>query len=144
VFHCVSTALGTSQSLISVDALQEFRFKVPATRRFGRSPGGQFSLETPVGTNQLHGSAYDYLRNDAFDANDWVQQRLRRQNLRSANEFRRYLGWTGSNSRLYNGTGRSFFFASYEGLRLTQPQARQLLMSPMSICGINLRSLKRS
>jgi hypothetical protein len=91
-----STALGTSQSLISVDALQEFRVQSSSySAEFGRSPGGQFSLETRSGTNQLHGSAYDYLRNDAFDANDWFNNDYK--TCASAKRFRRYLGWTGSN-----------------------------------------------
>jgi hypothetical protein len=58
--------------LISVDALQEFRVASSTySAEYGRSPGGQFSLLTRSGTNQFHGTAYDYLRNSFFDANDW-------------------------------------------------------------------------
>ena len=127
-----STALGTSQSLISVDALQEFRVQSSSySAEFGRSPGGQFSLETRSGTNQLHGSAYDYLRNDAFDANDWFNNDYGapKPALRQ-NDFGATLGGPVRISRLYNGTGRSFFFASYEGLRLTQPQAATITYVP--------------
>ncbi len=67
-----STAVGTTQTLLSVDALQEFRVQSSTySAEFGRSPGGQFSLLTRSGTDIFHGSAFDYLRNDFFDANDW-------------------------------------------------------------------------
>src|SRR5258708_9110271 len=67
-----SSALGTTQSLVSVDALQEFRVSSSSySAEYGRTPGGQFSFSTRSGTNTLHGSAFDYLRNDYFDANDW-------------------------------------------------------------------------
>ena len=59
------TALGTTQSMVSVDALQEFRI-APSTysAEYGRTPGGQISLLTRSGTNNWHGSLFDYLRND--------------------------------------------------------------------------------
>lgn len=67
-----STALGTTQALISVDALEEFRVQSSTySAEYGRSPGGQFSLLTRSGSDIFHGSAFDYLRNNFFDANDW-------------------------------------------------------------------------
>src|SRR5438046_774937 len=67
-----ATALGTTQALVSVDALQEFRVQSSSySAEYGRNPGGQFSFETKSGTNQWHGTVYEYLRNGFFDANDW-------------------------------------------------------------------------
>ena len=67
-----STALGTTQALVSVDDLQEFRVQSSTySAEFGRNPGAQFVFVTRSGTNQWHGTAYDYLRNNFFDANDW-------------------------------------------------------------------------
>jgi len=67
-----STTLGTTQGLVSVDALEEFRVQSSSySAEYGRSPGGQFSFVTRSGTNQWHGAAFDYLRNDVFDASDW-------------------------------------------------------------------------
>src|SRR5215470_8661020 len=64
-----STALGTTQGLVSVDALEEFRVQSSSySAEYGRNPGGQFSFATRSGTNQWHGAAFDYLRNDVFDA----------------------------------------------------------------------------
>jgi hypothetical protein len=119
------TVLGTTQSLVSVDALQEFRVQGSTySAEYGRAPGGQFSLVTRSGTNDLHGSLFDYLRNDFFDANDWFNNRLgKRISPLRQNDFGGTLGGPILIPRLYNGKDRTFFFFSYEGLRLTQPQA---------------------
>ncbi len=67
-----TNVFGGTNSLVSVDALQEFRIQTSTyAPEFGRSPGGQISISTRSGTNRLHGSAFDYFRNDALDANDW-------------------------------------------------------------------------
>src|SRR5262249_32131031 len=51
------TALGTTQSLVSLDALQEFRIQTSSySAEFGRTPGGQISLVSRSGTNDWHGS----------------------------------------------------------------------------------------
>ncbi len=119
------TILGTTQSLVSVDALQEFRAQNSTySAEYGRGPGGQFSLVTRSGTNDFHGTAFDYLRNDFFDANDWFNDFLRQpiSSLRQ-NDFGGTFGGPILIPGLYDGKGRTFFFVSYEGLRLTLPQA---------------------
>lgn len=119
------TVIGSTQSLVSIDALQEFRATTSTySAEYGRTPGGQFSFTTRPGTNTWHGSAYDYLRNDAMDANNWfnnafaVPRQLERQN-----DFGGTLGGPIFIPGLYNGKDRTFFFFSYEGLRLIAPQA---------------------
>jgi hypothetical protein len=63
---------GGTNSLVSVDAMQEFRIQTSTyAPEFGRTPGGQISIVTRSGTNQFHGTAFDYLRNDLFDASNW-------------------------------------------------------------------------
>jgi hypothetical protein len=127
-----STALGTTQSLISVDALQEFRVQSSTySAEFGRSPGGQFSLGTRSGTNFFHGSAFDYLRNNFFDANDWFNAHYGKPtpSLRQ-NDFGGTVGGPVWIPHLYNGRNQTFFFASYEGLRLTQPTAATIQYVP--------------
>src|SRR5258707_1125560 len=70
------SAQGGTNSLVSVDAMQEFRIQTSTyAPEFGRTPGGQISIVTRSGTNQFHGTAFDYLRNDLFDAADWFADR---------------------------------------------------------------------
>jgi hypothetical protein len=120
-----ATALGTTQALVSVDDLQEFRVQSSTySAEYGRNPGGQFAFETKSGTNQWHGTAYDYLRNGVFDAQDWfndyfgVSEPALRQN-----DFGGTFGGAIEVPGLYHGKDKTFFFVSYEGLRLTAPQA---------------------
>ena len=120
-----TTALGTTQALVSVDDLQEFRVQSSSySAEYGRNPGGQFAFETKSGTNQWHGTAYDYLRNGAFDAEDWFNDYfgVKEPALRQ-NDFGGTFGGPVKIPSLYNGKDKTFFFFSYEGLRLTQPQA---------------------
>ena len=127
-----STALGTTQSLVSVDALQEFRVTSSTySAEYGRSPGGQFSLVTRSGTNSFHGSLFEYLRNDLFDANDWFNDYngVRKTALRQ-NDFGGTIGGPVTLPKLYSGHDRTFFFVSYEGLRLVQPTAATLQYVP--------------
>jgi hypothetical protein len=127
-----STALGTTQSMISVDALQEFKVQSSTySAEYGRSPGGQFSLVTRSGTNTVHGSAFDYLRNNFFDANDWFNDYYGKPTpaLRQ-NDFGGTLGGPVIIPYVYDGRNRTFFFASYEGLRLTLPTAAVIQYVP--------------
>jgi hypothetical protein len=127
-----STALGTTQSLLSVDALQEFRIQSSTySAEYGRSPGGQISLATRSGTNNLHGTVFDYFRNDVFDSNDWFSDhnQVRKPALRQ-NDFGGTFGGPIWIPKLYNGKSKSFFFVSYEGLRLTQPQVGSVQYVP--------------
>lgn len=127
-----STALGTTQSLISVDALQEFRVESSTySAEYGRSPGGQFAMVTRSGTNTLHGSAFDYLRNNVLDANDWFNDHYGdpAPALRQ-NDFGGTVGGPVWISKVYSEANRTFFFASYEGLRLTLPTAATIQYVP--------------
>jgi hypothetical protein len=127
-----STALGTTQSLISVDALQEFRVESSTySAEYGHSPGGQFALVTRSGTNVYHGTVFDYLRNNFFDANNWFNDHYGDpQPALRQNDFGGTLGGPVRVPKLYNGKDRTFFFASYEGLRLDQPTAATLQYVP--------------
>lgn len=127
-----STALGTTQSLISVDALQEFRVQSSTySAEYGRSPGGQFSLATRSGSSRVHGTVFDYLRNNYFDANDWFNDHYGKPiSALRQNDFGGTLGGPVPLPTHSSQSAKTFFFFSYEGLRLTQPQAASIQYVP--------------
>lgn len=111
------SVFGGTNSLVSVDALQEFRIQTSTyAPEFGRTPGAQISIATRSGTNRFHGTAFDYLRNDVFDANDWFADAHK---LSKPEERQNDFGGTFSGPISKD---RTFFFFSYEGLRLRLPQ----------------------
>jgi len=128
------TALGTTQSLVSVDALQEFRATTSTySAEYGRTPGGQFSFVTRSGTEHFHGSAYDYLRNDAMDANNWFNNQLgKSKGKERQNDFGGTFGGPLFIPGIHRSKPGTFFFASYEGLRLDSPQAAVKISVPDS------------
>lgn len=104
---------GSTQALRpSVDAIQEFRVEsANFSAEYGRAAGGIINLTIKSGTNEFHGSAFEFFRNDKLDANDWFANRasLKRPPLRY-NQFGGTLGgpvWK----------NHTFFFASYQGTR---------------------------
>jgi hypothetical protein len=110
-------AYGGTSSLVSVDAMQEFRIVTSTfAPEYGRTPGGQVNIVTRSGTNQFHGDAFDYFRNDVLDANDWFLNRAGKP--RSAERQNDFGGVFGGPIL----QDKTFFFFSYEGLRLRQPQ----------------------
>ena len=126
------TALGTTQSLVSIDALQEFRISTSTySAEFGRYPGAQISFQTRSGTNVMHGSAFDYFRNGVMDANNWFNDNAGLpKTAERQNDFGGTVGGPVRIPGLYNGKDKTFFFFSYEGLRLAVPQAAFTLDVP--------------
>jgi Carboxypeptidase regulatory-like domain/TonB dependent receptor/TonB-dependent Receptor Plug Domain len=132
-----STALGTTQSLVSADALQEFRVLTSTySAEYGRTPGGQFTFLTRSGTNKLHGSLYEYYRGSALDAADWFASSGQYSYI-LPNYAQNNFGATGGAPLVipgaHHGPGTSFLFASYEGLYLVQPVPQTYQYTP-DIC----------
>jgi hypothetical protein len=118
-----TSVFGGTNSLVSVDALQEFRIQTSTyAPEFGRQPGAQISIVTRSGANQFHGTVFDYLRNDVFDANDWFADSA---GLPKPRERQNDFGGTFSGPIFKE---RTFFFFSYEGLRLRLPQTALTLV----------------
>jgi len=101
------------------DAVQEFAVQtsVPLPE-FGRGTGGQVNIVTKAGSNQFHGSAFEYFRNTRLDAADFFTNKLGGQkNVLNRNQF----GVTLGGPLVKN---RTFFFAAYEGFRQVAPVVR--------------------
>ncbi|HEY6252853.1 MAG TPA: TonB-dependent receptor [Candidatus Angelobacter sp.] len=123
-----ASVLGGTNSLVSVDALQEFRIQTSTfAPEFGRTPGAQISILTRSGGNQFHGSVFDYLRNEVFDANNWFNgvNLLNTSPLPKAKERQNDFGGVLGGPVIKD---RMFFFFSYEGLRLRLPETALTLV----------------
>ncbi|HKX31647.1 MAG TPA: carboxypeptidase regulatory-like domain-containing protein [Blastocatellia bacterium] len=136
------TVFGSVNNLVSIDALQEFKILTSAQLpEFGRTSGGQISIVTRSGTNEFHGTLFDYFRNETLDANDWFANRngLAKAPLRQ-NDFGGVLGGPilpprrSSGAPDSTGSRRLFFFFSYEGMRVRQPQ-----VASIEVPSVNLR-----
>lgn len=98
------------------DALREFRLLTSNfDAEFGRSPGGVLNIITNSGTKAFHGKVYEYLRNDAFNGNNYFSTGSDAVTPLKQNQFGANVGGP------LLSRGRAFFFLSYEGLRIHTP-----------------------
>jgi hypothetical protein len=108
-----------------VDALSEFKVQTNNyNAEFGRAAGAVLNATVKSGTNKLHGDAWEFLRNDALDANDYFlnQAGLTKPEFHR-NQFGVAVGGPVLVPHLYNGRNRTFFFGDYEGTRSSQGNA---------------------
>jgi hypothetical protein len=100
---------GASQNLIGVEAVREFNvLRDSYGAEYGKRPGAQVTIVTQSGSNQWHGSVYEFLRNNIFDAPNYFDQG-------SAPPFRRNQFGAASGGPIKK--DKTFIFANYEGLR---------------------------
>lgn len=101
-----------------LDTIREFRLHANGYRaEYGRSAGGQVNVVSRSGTNQLHGSAYGYLRNEALDAPNYFDPADQRSPLYRRNQFGGALGGPAGLANMY-------FFAGAEGTRIRDAATR--------------------
>ena len=111
----------------SVDAVEEFKVKTNNfAAEYGRSAGYTMNATIKSGGNQFHGTAFEFLRNDKLDANNFVSNFAGRP--RSKFRQNQFGGTLGGPVRLpkYNGKDRTFFFADYQGTRIRQAAGSSL------------------
>ena len=114
---------------VSSEAVQEFKvLQSNFSPEFGESGDGIVNLTMKSGTNDFHGSAYDFLRNRALDANAWtlntqnafnraIGHPLEPKTVNTQNDFGFTVGGPVYIPHLYNGKNKTFFFFDYEGFR---------------------------
>jgi hypothetical protein len=101
----------------SVDALDEFKVQTSTySAEFGRSSGGVANIAIKSGSNQFHGSAFEFLRNNRFDANDFFNNKFGR--ARPPFRQNQFGGTFGG--RIVK--DKTFFFVDYQGGRIRQAQ----------------------
>jgi hypothetical protein len=106
------------------DTIAEFHIlESNYSAEYGRNGGGVISVVTKSGTNQWHGSAFEFLRNDDFNANDYfnIANGLPR-NVLKRNQYGATFGGPITIPRVLNGKDRFFFFVGYQGQRLSQQE----------------------
>ncbi|MBA4122644.1 MAG: carboxypeptidase regulatory-like domain-containing protein [Acidobacteria bacterium] len=113
------------------DAVAEFRIlENNYTAEYGRNGGGIISVVTKSGTNQVHGSVYDFVRNNAFNANSFFNNKNGTpKDILKRNQFGFTIGgpvyfprFGEGGKTIFNGKDKLFFFVSYQGQRQVQTQ----------------------
>ncbi len=106
------------------DAVAEFRvLESTYTAEYGRNAGGIVSVVTKSGTNQLHGTAYDYARNTAFDANDFFNnEEGQPTSVLRRHQYGATLGGPIVIPHIIDGRNKLFFFFAFQGQLQTQLQ----------------------
>ena len=111
--------MNANSAVPSVEGVEEFRIQTNAyTAEYGRSGGGVLTIATKSGTNTLHGSVFEFLRNSKMDANSYFANASgQKLAVFQRNEFGVSGGGPVVIPKLYNGRNKTFFFNVYEGRR---------------------------
>jgi Carboxypeptidase regulatory-like domain/TonB dependent receptor len=114
-----------------VEALQEFKVQTNAySAEFGRGNGAIVNAVIKSGTNQIHGSAWEFLRNNKLDGRNYFDNPALPVPQYQQNQFGATFGGPIDIPHVYNGRNRSFFFADYEGYRVRQAQTQTAFVPP--------------
>ena len=118
----------------SPDAIAEFKtLRGQYSAQFGRNASGQIDVVTKSGTNAIHGSAYEYLRNDYFDANGYTNDFLGSHiPAYRYNVFGFSVGGPVLIPKVYNGRNKTFFFVSEEWQRIINVLANTSALVPQA------------
>ncbi len=105
----------------SIDAIQEFKVQTNSySAEFGRGMGGVVNLTIKSGTNSLHGTAFEFVRNQIFDARNFFNPANVPKPSFKRNQYGLSLGGPVWIPKLYNGRGRTFFFGDFESTRIRE------------------------
>src|SRR5712691_9232646 len=106
------------------DAIAEFRILTSNySAEYGRNAGGIVSVVTKSGANSYHGSIFEFLRNDALNANSFFNNlNGKPRDILKRNQFGATVGGPITIPKVIHGQDRFFFFVGYQGQRLVQQQ----------------------
>ncbi len=114
-----------------VDAVEEFKVETNGLKaEFGQTSGGVVNIVTKSGTNDLHGSLYEFFRNDALDARNAFATQVASSTgrIKPILRYNQYGGTAGGPvwiPKIYDGRNRTFFFAGYEQWRFRNSEIRR-------------------
>ena len=100
-----------------IDDIQEFKVSSHNDAQFGQVTGGVVNVATKAGTNSLHGTAWEYFRNNTLNAKNYFQQNVTPY---TQNQFGMTIGGPVRIPKLYDGRDKTFFFGAYEGFHYKQ------------------------
>ena len=104
-----------------IDAIQEFKVVSHTDdAEFGSVLGGTVNVVTKSGTNEFHGSAWEYIRNNVFDARTYFLPTSAKKAAYHQNQFGGAIGGPVRIPKLYDGRNKTFFFGAYQGFRYNQ------------------------
>jgi hypothetical protein len=105
-----------------VDDTQEFKVESNnLSAQYGRYAGGVVNVSTKSGANTVHGTAFEFIRNSAFEANQWFLNHAGKPiPAFKLNQFGGTVGGPLVLPKIYNGRNRTFFFLDYQGTRRIQ------------------------
>ena len=107
----------------SMDAIEEFRVLDNTSAEFGRSSGANVNIVIKGGSRSLHGSAFEYLRNDKFDANDFFANKNNTGKVPfRQNQYGVAIGGPVVIPKVYHGRDKTFWFFNWEGYRARRGQ----------------------
>lgn len=107
----------------AVEAVREFKIQTNLySADIGRNSGAVVDVITKSGTNQLHGSLFEFLRNSAMDARNFFSPKGTAFPAFRLNQFGGSFGGPVALPKLYNGKNKTFFFVDYEGYRRDSQQ----------------------
>src|SRR5712692_1430849 len=101
---------GAPGSLLPIDAIEEFNLQSQFPAEYGRNSGSVINIITKSGTNQIHGSVFEFLRNDLFDARNFFNRAPAPKTPYRNNNF----GVSVGGPIIHD---KTFFFGAYEGQR---------------------------
>ena len=124
----------------SVDAIQEFKIQTNTSAQYGAAAGANINVMIKSGTNDFHGTLYEFLRNDKLDSRNYFARNIPQYRQ---NQFGFTIGGPVLVPKLFNGRNRTFWFFNYEGNRIRRGNTSfQTIPTPAMIAGDLSKTLK--